>query len=249
MCKYIHLRQIITVAILLNILVFYSILFLKDAIFMGIFGLFCVVLNICFVPSLKREFEYSDIIHAFIYYFTMYIWIVYLIENNLIFKIHFQMNARVIGIVTTCFLLILRAADIKNIARSPINKIAIAKNQFVKEFVISFLAVVSEEIFFTAFLINILHGYGIIVSVFLSGLVFSFSHYLNRWSSSMFKLKDYYFIFVLGIIKGVVFYYTNDLFFSIFLHVIYNSSDFYLLLKKFLLNGKIDNVVLFNDYE
>ena len=66
----------------------------------------------------------------------------------------------------------------------------------------------------------------------------------------MFSLKDYLFILVLAIFKGIIFYYTRDVMLTILIHFAYNSSEFIVLVKRLRLkNSSLINESMFDDYE
>lgn len=248
--RYIQIRQIIFFYLLLCITVRYTIVRIQDNYFVCLFSFFTVLLCVFFVPSMKRELNYSEFLHTMMYYFSMYIWGGDCLFNANNYGFRLCLPIRIFAIVGIVLIILLRKNDYKNVLMGSISKIPIQRKEFVNELTASGIALVSEELYFTAFLIGRLHTKGIVCSVFTSAILFALSHFLNRWASKMFSLKDYLFILVLAIFKGIVFYYTRDIMLTIIIHFIYNSSEFIVLVKRLRLkNSGLNNVSMFDDYE
>lgn len=247
--RYIQIRQIVFFYILMCIMIGYSIIKIKDNYFVCLLSFFTVLLCIFFVPSMKRDIEYSSILHTIMYYFSMYIWGLDVFLNYRNYSFNLCLPIRVIAIVGTILIILLRKNDYKDVVRGSVGKTPIQKQEFVNELIASSVALISEEIYFTAFLIGRLRAEGLVYSVFISAILFVLSHYLNRWAKNMFFVRDYLFILFLGIFKGIVFYYTNDVLLTILIHFIYNSSEFIVLIKRIRLKrGSVNEASMFDDY-
>lgn len=249
MVRYIQIRQIVFFYILMCVTIGYSILKIHDNYFVCILSYFMVLLCIFFVPSMKRDFEYSGILHTGMYYFSMYIWMLDIVINHKDYRVKFCLSFRIVAILGSLLLILLRRNDYKNVLNGTMGKIPIQKKQFINEIISLSVAILSEEIYFTAFLVCRLRVQGLLNSVCISAFLFVLAHYLNRWAKNMFNTKDYVFIFLLGIFKGIIFYYTNDVLLTILIHFIYNSSEFIVLVKRTRLNDNISNEKsMFDDY-
>lgn len=248
--RYIQIRQIIFFYLLLCITVGYTVVRIQDNFFVCLFSFFTVLLCEFFVPSMKRDLDYSELLHTMMYYFSMYIWGVDCLFNPNNYGFRLCLPIRIFAIVGTILIIFLRKKDYQNVLKGSISKIPIQRKEFINELTASGIALLSEELYFTAFLIGRLQTKGIVCSVFTSTILFVLSHYLNRWASKMFSLKDYLFILVLAIFKGVIFYYTRDVMLTILIHFVYNSSEFIVLVKRLRLkNSGLNNVSMFDDYE
>ena len=151
-----------------------------------------------------------------------------------------------LGCIITVLLLVLsRWKDIYRIVNHPSSNLPISKRIFFEEILSFFVALLSEEIFFSAFLITLLKDLGSYIAIIISAIVFVIIHYLNRWSGTMFNKKDYLYMGMLAIIKGMAYLRTSDLFLVIALHFIYNTSDLYVLIKRYNIR---DEKVFFDDY-
>lgn len=196
---------------------------------------------------IRREIDTPEILHRLLYYFPMYIWVIDLFVHHEKYLVQKYLLIRICSVLLVAFLLLLRKTKIRKIINSNNANISIKRKRFINELLISILAIISEELMFTFFVVGNLSQCGIFWAVGVSAVSFVLAHYINRWAQKMFKIEDYIFIFILGIIKAVAFFYTKDLLFAILLHAIYNCFDFYLLIKKFRHKEK-EEESLFDDY-
>jgi len=247
MRKYLHIRQVVVFYIILVAVSVYSVVLVSDPILLCMLSIFISVTGICFTPVIRREIDTPEILHRLLYYFPMYIWVIDLFVHHDRYLIQINWLIRICSVLIVVFLLLLRKTTIIKIINSNDANLPIKRKRFIKELLFSILAIISEEILFTFFVVSNLSQFGFIWAVGASAISFVLAHYINRWAQKMFKIEDYIFIFILGIVKAVAFFYTKDLLFIILLHAIYNCFDFYLLIKKFRHKQK-EEKPLFDDY-
>jgi membrane protease YdiL (CAAX protease family) len=83
------------------------------------------------------------------------------------------------------------------------------------------------------------------ISILVSGLIFSYMHFMNRWADVTFDKKCYQSLFLLGVIEGMAFVSTKSLLLVIMMHLLYNSISIAVIIKKMLIKA---DIVEFNDY-
>ncbi len=245
--KLIHVRQAVAYAILSVLFVISAIAEVPKDLFMVIASYYVVLSGIIFIPVMRRELKYSNTIQSWLYYVPMFIWIITLVirERTVCFK-NFEIVS--VMILLGIGLFASRFKKIKIVINSPINKIPLEKKRFWEMFFEQLLALLSEEIYFTYFLISMLVDRGDVLAILISSFLFCLSHYLNRWAKSMFKVSDYIYIFVLGVIKAFSFWYSGMLIIPIIIHLIYNSSDFYVLFMRMKAKETYVEKSFFDDY-
>lgn len=245
--KYIHIRQIVTMGLLLTILVIYTLLLCEDRMMTILISVVLVLGGITFIPVTRRELDYNKKLQKFMYYFPMSIWAIDMLINSDEYRIVLSMKIEFYGILGVVVLLVSRWKRIQSIITNPITKVRIERGEFINEIISSSIAIVAEELYFTAFLITKTRNMGIVFSVSISAAIFMYSHYMNRWAKITFNVADYIYILLLGLIKGSVFYYTSNIFGVIVLHVIYNFFDFVVLTKR-VISQERSVSISFDDY-
>lgn len=248
MNKYIHLRQVVAYYILICCMVVTLSLCKSSGMIFGIFSYFVVFSGIILIPSIKRELGYKDIYQTFLYYFPMYVWIVYIVINYKLFYVENNLFVYITVIFACVVLILLRYKDISKILNGSYSKVPIEKNKFVESIINFIFSILSEEIYFTAILISSFSELGLVRAVSISTILFVLSHYLNRWAKTSFSFKDYLFILLLAVIKGIAFWYTKSLLICIIMHTLYNSSNLIVLFKKYKNKQDINEISFFNDY-
>ena len=204
---------------------------------------FWVMFNEILSPYIYMEIKIPIWIHSLILYFPMYIVIIYPNSNRKLSYDYFWIG---IGIIIVCMLISWNWKEYKEGFLGVFSKIPISKSLFINKLFSSVLAIFSEEIFFRGFIIGKLKSAWHLESIVINAILFLYVHYINKWANKMFSIKKYISIFLLALALGTVFYYTNNIFICIFLHMIYNSSDFISLFKKSFIKKKtIDD--LFDD--
>lgn len=240
--KLIHFRQIIFLFFLLVMVVVFSGTFFEQNIqvYKLLVSFYIVVTGMMLIPCIKVELNYSNVLHTFVFYFPMYIWGIVILTKEIFCRV----DVRTIEISIICCLLLLigRFSDIKKIICIKYVHSNISNKKFVSEVLDRIIAIISEEFYYSAYVVTVLNYE--IYSVAVSGFLFVIAHYLNRWAKKMFSIKDYIFIFILGIMKSLLFVRTHNILIPIMIHLMYNSTDFYTLIKR----KMTSNNVLFDDY-
>ncbi len=246
--KYINSKQITILSVLLIMIVLMTIVHFDHSIYNVAVSFFIVVCGITFVPVIKKELGYSDNLQIFIYYAPMYIWAadrIHAAENYQVIQTNFV--PYVVGIAGSTILIVLRYRDIKKNVGNPMNQLPIEKSFFFRQLMHISIAILAEEIYFSGYLVNALREYDLAVSAAVSAVLFLLAHIFNRWAASMFRFKDYVFILLLGLLKGAVYHNTNALWIVVIMHVIYNSSDIYIMFRRLFIKEN-QTVMFFNDY-
>lgn len=217
-------------------------LFRKHFICNAIVAYSCVLISITFVPLVKKNLKYPKWIHSLVYYFPMLI-PAFIYKFNTLANTKMPLCYVVENVFVSIFVILLNIRQFRNNINDNISKVPISSIDFFLEIKDYLIAVISEEIFFRYFLINILSKYGIL-SVVLSSIMFVHAHYVNRWAKKMFDIKSYISLFILGVGWGLIYYKTNFIFGSIIGHIVYNISEIVVLLKR----TRIKEETYFDDY-
>lgn len=170
--KYIHIRQIVTMGLLLTILVIYTLLLCEDRMMTILISVVLVLGGITFIPVTRRELDYNKKLQKFMYYFPMSIWAIDMLINSDEYRIVLSMKIEFYGILGVVVLLVSRWKRIQSIITNPITKVRIERGEFINEIISSSIAIVAEELYFTAFLITKTRNMGIVFSVSISAAIF-----------------------------------------------------------------------------
>lgn len=240
---YIFKKQLFTIGILVVIL---SLLYIDaNFIWFNVALMYLVLVLVeTFLPSLPRFLKYPPLIHELLYYSPM---LVPIIIGGYYIKFSLSMwgKSMFLGILSGCILLFANKSKfIKNINRVYTNTGFTFKEYWYQNFDL-LLAIFAEELFFRYFLITYLDKNIGFYSVLISSFLFVYAHIINRWANKMFTYKSYLYIFVLGFLLGMVFWYTHTLSGCLLGHFIYNSSEFITNWKKY--TAKEENLFN-NDY-
>ncbi|WP_287713466.1 CPBP family intramembrane glutamic endopeptidase [Blautia sp.] len=245
---YIFKKQLValfaTIFFLLFILFFYPNHTLITLTLVYIF----IILGLTLIPSLPRIIKYPLWLHLIIYEAPFWTTIFFLPkETQIILNKNFFITTCISGVFTFLILFIGKKEYLNNI--NGINtEIPITTKNFLFETLNLCFAAICEEICFRAFFISY---FNIIVGktgILISAALFTLTHYLNRWANKNFTTKIYCMQFLLGIVLGTAFYLTHCITLTIILHLLFNSSQFIVLIKR-LRAHKACNTPLFNDYD
>ena len=243
--KRINLRQI-RVLLINVLLIAFGIAININVIWLRAFtSVYIVFSGIVFLPSVKVEIGYSSRMQTIAYYFPMYIMLIPLVANNKLFQKVNYLDIT-LAIILSLSLFVSRYKEIITICTSVYANTRMNPEKFKDELFDQLVAIISEEIFFTGYLIYVMNRMQI--SIVLSAGTFVLAHYINRWAKTIFRVKDYFYIFILGLLKGYVFYRPNNILLPILIHLIYNSSNIYLIFKKRFMIKPVEEVSLFDDY-
>lgn len=196
-----------------------------------------------FLPYILKRFNFTESIDAIFYYLPFYYHIIYIGK----FETTINYNLRVIigAIILTILLLLSNYSDYKKAIKGMASRRPLNKGRFISLLISYLIAIVAEEVVFRAMLLNICGNLTLVASVLLSATLFTFSHYINRWANVFYKVKNYIYIFSIGIVLAVLYVYTKSIMFCFLVHLIYNSSEYIVLIKRLL---KREEGLLFDDY-
>lgn len=204
-----------------------------------------ITLDETFAPFILKRFHFTDALDAIFYYLAFYYHIVYIRLFNV--KANYNILIILVTLIAVVTLVLVNFKDYKTMITGIHSKIPIKVSQYISIVISNLIAIVAEEILFRMFLLNLCVTMKPALAIILSSLVFTFSHYVNRWANVIFKLKNYFFIFILGIVLAIAYIYTKSLLLCIILHFVYNSSDFLSLTRRVFRKEK--DSLLFNDYK
>ncbi|MFD1608803.1 CPBP family intramembrane glutamic endopeptidase [Oceanobacillus luteolus] len=109
-------------------------------------------------------------------------------------------------------------------------------NNFLFRLLESYGSAITEEIFYRGFVLFILISYiNPIYAILITSLLFISNHLYNRHAEDRFTYKNLFMIFCLSCVLSGVFYYTQNIFYCIVLHLIYNTPQIvynFILYKK-----------------
>ena len=220
---YIFKKQIITSEILLLFIIIclYFEVPYKILTFLIVYEV--IVIGAMFIPSLPRHIKYPKWIHTIIYEIPFIITAFFYIPINN----HKTIDYVVVGIIslvaTSILLLIARKEYLKNITSITIN-MPISIKIFMIEVLRMIFQIFFEEVCFRRFFIGwIKQEYGII-TILISSLLFTYTHFLNRWANVKFNKFIYGEQFILGLILGSAYYVSDSLLICIICHLVFNSS-------------------------
>ena len=239
---YFFLRQFVCIIIEIIIL-FAFVLMDVDVIFRFMCELtLLITISETFMPYILMRFRFIEAIDALFYYFPFYYHIIYIEQFEI--HTHYKMPIILVIVCATILLLLINFKDYKKAIVMGSIKHPLSKSKFISILLSYLMALVSEEIVFRMMILNISIGFNRIVAVLISTTLFTFSHYINRWANVIYKIKNYIYIFLLGVLLALLYIYTKSLFLCIIVHMIYNSSDYIILVKRLLKKEEL----LFDDY-
>lgn len=228
---YIQKRQIITILLLFSFFIYFFSQKVDVSVLIFLGHYFVVVVFMVCEPVSYYKLKYPRFIHFASYCFPMYICFPYLF-------IHRRpniYNIQVIIFLAVMFVILLvsNLKKIYSIINGIQTKMPINRKLIIYEIYSLMLPIVSEEIFFRGTIFVILSDWNYITLIFFSAILFSFTHYLNRWSNIMLTCREYISLFILGGILAGLYYYTGSIIICIMVHCIYNCSSFIVLYKRF----------------
>lgn len=244
---YIFKKQIITLTILLTLYILGYLLNLNKTFLFGLVIYMFLVFSITFIPSLPRLFKYPYWLHAILYelpFFITILWVPKQQKISLVFLIS-------VFIITLFFVIILLLIGIKSFLKT-INgftsQVPISFSNYLLELSNTLFSIISEEVCFRGFFIgNMSLTYGPF-TIIISAILFTFTHYLNRWANVTFTPRIYFIQFLLGLILGCAYYYTQSLLIVCIAHLLFDSSRIIVLTKRLSVKRE-QNISIFDDYD
>lgn len=246
---YIFKKQIVTSGIVFLFIVLCVCLALPRKIFITLIVYEVIVIGAMLIPSIPRIIKYPKWLHTIIYELPFVITAFF----DISIINHTIVECILMGVIslfaTSILLLISRKEYLKNIT-SITTYMPINLNRYVLEVLKMIFQVLFEEICFRRFFIGWLkQDYGI-ATILASALLFTYTHFLNRWANVKFNVFIYIEQFILGLILGSIYYASGSLFICVICHLMFNSSDLFNLtirLKR-TLNNKSKRENIFDDY-
>lgn len=225
--------------------------FYRIAIYFAV--LFLLVLGITYSPiELSSLYGKSDFAQVFSYLFNFVIFIspIFLIEflckHSVIKFLGLNFTARTpIHFLKSLLFVVIPFAVIAIVYYSLGKSDIIVNEPSVKSIILAILILmiiaIQEEIFFRSFLINSLHfKFNEKISILISAVTFSLLH-LGNASSSMLSTTT---TFLAGILLGLMYLRTMNLWYPIFFHFFWNFGQALLLNSN--ISGVASNISLFN---
>lgn len=95
-------------------------------------------------------------------------------------------------------------------------------------------AAISEELFFRGFAISVLQQQVGFVAVFIAAFLFFLHHYECKWAPDSFQPADYLNQVIFALTIGTVYYLTKNLYACIIAHLVFNSLDILMNIRKYI---------------
>lgn len=243
---YIMKKQVYALILLFIIILIGHINHINNNILLGLFLYFIVVLGITFIPSIPRIIKYPKFVQVFLYELPMW-GPIHLVECRFWIEAKDFIFWFIIEICIIFILIYMAKEEFLSSINNVRNKVPISGKDFCVEIFGAIFALISEEVFFRVFLV----GYFVDIfgwkTILISSLLFTISHYLNRWANKLFTAKIYLFQFLFGFCVGWIYYVSESLVLICLGHFLFNISDIIILLKR-LKAGNKKGDSLFDDY-
>lgn len=206
-----------------------------------------IILGIIFIPILRKKYKYPVALHQILYGLPFFNGLLFISSINIgILKI--QIIPFLLITLFSLGLLFFSRKEIITELTSIKSNVPITIRNFLISFFYILYSIISEEVYFRLFLIGYFKDYFGLFSVLISSIFFIHAHYINRWANIAFTKKAYFLQFLLSILIGVFFFYTDSLLLCIFSHLIFNSILWMPLVKRLFISRKKQSISLFNDY-
>lgn len=196
------------------------------------------------MPTILKKIGAKNCFKSLLFYLPFYVFIIPLLACNE------HQTLEIItcggGITAVLLMLFVNKAEIKRITSGIRSNRPLTKEKLIVEIVSRLIAVVAEEILFRGYWIASSKDVHYSIAAISSACLFVFAHYINRWSKEVYKKKAYLMLFILGLVLAIVYTYVRSIWFCIFLHILYNISDYIVLLKRYKIKEKER---IFDDYE
>lgn len=243
---YIFRKQIITLGVLILCNIISLLLELHFKIVVAILVYEIVVLGLTFIPSIRRVLKYPRWLHVIIYELP-FIMTIFFPANTVRHDIDYYLYMLVFSLLATFLLLIISKKQyLKNI-----NAISVCIPLKLKSYILEIIKIIfwalCEEICFRRFFVGWLMLEFGEITILGSALLFTYTHYLNRWANVMFNVHIYLSQFILGLILGSAYYLSGSLFITTICHLLFNSSTICNLTIRLKKNYQNDHV-FFDDY-
>ena len=206
---------------------------------------FLKLLVFTFAPQIRQKLRYPLLIHTMIFISPYLVPFIFVPYNNVEAN---NLHGLILGVVISSVLLL---SNFKHIRQqfSPSNYLlsfGIDRSEFYNSLISSSISIIGEELFFRYFMISLLSQVVGVYAIFISAVLFTHSHYINRWANVKFNLRSYIYQFIIGVLLGMLFYYKKSIVGCVVSHFIFNLPTNIILLKRFRnTNGEVN---YFGDY-
>jgi|GEM_PF-6392314 len=206
-----------------------------------------VVLFVTFEPYVKNKLSIPKYIHVFLYVLPMILPIQWVLEVKAVSSINIEGIG--VALITLLLLSIVNKRGIFDSFLGEYGRIPISKSQLPLELLRIIVPIVSEEIYFRAYLIELTRQLSPVIAISISTILFVLTHYLNRWANVTYTLKDYAAFCFLGIALGYAYFYTSSFALCVTAHMLFDITAFIKITRRFVSSLRGNNESLFNDYE
>lgn len=135
-------------------------------------------------------------------------------------------------VILPLLLLLVRYRDIKESYRVAKVLDPLKVGEFLKYIFQAIWLLVAEEVLFRAVFFQNFNSQHLINILILNSFIFIYYHYFNRYSSSIYQIKDYIFQGILAFILSFLYLQTQSILLCIIGHFIYNSIHFFSLILR-----------------
>lgn len=214
--------------------------------------MFLITLIIFYMPILSTFKKIPNFISRNVYFTPFVIPLLFLGIREGTFNINIE--SILLGLIGGLFLTLINFKSIKSYLskENHIYMISVEKINVFYSIKNNILAVFGEEIFFRYYLAYILCEINIIFAIFISSILFAYTHYLTVQADRYFNINVYFKHFLVGVICSIVYLKTNSLISSMITHFIFNTPHIISIYKRYKNNNNnsLDKEeVFFDDYE
>ena len=213
-----------------------------------------LILSITFLPYLRSKLSYPYKLQVLLIGAPLFLPI-FLYSDISSSNLKFDILIFAIGAsITVCILFLFHKDEIINHQSNASTLLCISTFDLFFSLFEYIYYILGEEIFYRLFLLNYFSEIiGQVFACIFISVLFSYTHYLNRWASVFFSFKNYISLFIFSILLGAIFLQTKSIMTCIVLHIMYNHSELIVLYKRYKYsknNNKIINTEsLLDDYD
>lgn len=237
----INRRQVFNYTIIANIIIIVLSLKLNQkSIFLCAITYLVILLTFNFAGKLKR-FGLSTIMIRILFNLPFLLPLIFRSLKD--YTCEINVKSTIMGAILGGFLILINITSFVNLLskKNPMLLINLSKKYFYYDIFVILIGIICEEIYFRLYIISEFNIYGIIISAIL----FSYTHYMNEDSKEIFNYKNYFQLFVFGILCSILYYYTNNVYTCIMAHLIFDLP--YMIVKYRRTKMRLEEVT-FDDY-
>lgn len=161
-----------------------------------------LIVGITAFPKLKSIFHYSDVTQTILFILPYYLPIIFMAIPKISLSFE-KMIVFFYGFILILLLLFFERWELKKSLDSIKSKISITTSDFFSSLILTSLGILGEEFFFRVFLMDALSNLNEMPRIIAISLLFSLTHYLNRWANRNYKIKNYIIFFLLSLVLCV----------------------------------------------